>query len=208
MRGFAAAAVVAIVLAGQEPAVAMTVRQPEQAAPAKAATSQAMPVAKSRWKMNLSDDAFAAAGSNARDATVTYDLGHGFSLGFDAAYAMTSSHQSLTQDGSPLASGRAGFALFRNNWMTPGDQLGFEIAKPLRAYDSAAFSGTDTFGFPIATMHTGLVSQGSETDVLLNYSLPFDGTTSGNVSLLGRENADDIQGQHDVAALVSIKHNF
>ena len=115
------------------------------------------------------------------------DLGHGYTLGFDKAYAITG--VSATPTGGPAA----GIAISRQNLAQPGDSLGFAVSKPL----------------PVAPdQPPGLTPGGSETDFSIIYAAPLDPTTTGIVSLAARQDVDNLPGQHDVAAMIRLRHSF
>ncbi len=160
--------------------------------------------------------ALGSANSTSFGLGANYDLGKGFSLGFDAAYAVTSpsgAQNSLIGNMSRLDSRAVGFALAKSDISRKGDKLGIEVSRPLRVYAGSATltgaTGTDGFGNPVITsQRLGLTPGGTETDFSVLYSLPLDETTTGSLILSGRQNADDVQGQHDVAAVIRLKHNF
>jgi hypothetical protein len=126
-------------------------------------------------------------------------------MGFDAAYALTSPPGG---DGvSDQRSYGVGFAVSKKNVVHEGDRLGVAVSKPLLAYPESA-AGTDASGASTGSPRVGLSPGGSETDFSIIYATPLNPTTTGVVSLAARQDADNEPGQHDVAAMVRIKHNF
>ena len=115
------------------------------------------------------------------------EIGRGYTLGFDKAYAITST--SVTPTGRPAA----GLMVSRQGVVQPGDSLGFSVTKPLPPPQGQA---------------PELTPGGSETDFSIIYAAPLDPTTTGIVSLAARQDADNLPGQHDVAAMVRVRHSF
>jgi hypothetical protein len=165
--------------------------------------------AQSTGALSLGD----AARSESFGLGAEIDLGHGYSLGFDASYAVTTpgaAQNSLISNVSALQSMSASLALAKSGLAAEDDSLGIQLAKPLRVFAGAADvtvpTGADADGNPVLqTTRVSLAPTGNETDVNLSYARPFGKDVSASVTLSGRQDADNIAGARDAAGMVRVK---
>ncbi|MGE3622906.1 MAG: S8 family serine peptidase [Bdellovibrionales bacterium] len=149
-------------------------------------------------------------------AGVNYDLGDGYQIGVDASYATTGSNgntNSLIGGTSRLQSSSFSLAFVKDDVTGVGDRLGVSIDKPLRVFSGSAMvnvpTGTDNNGNPIVeSQRVNLAPTGSETDLGFTYSRPLAQDLLGSFNLTYRNDADNISGNQDAAAMVRMKYNF
>jgi hypothetical protein len=143
-------------------------------------------------------------------------LGGGLNLGLDTIVAATGpsrNQASLIAGTSRLYSAGFSVALNKQNLTGADDNLAVSIKKPLRVYGGSADvdvpSGTDGNGNPIVRgIRTGLAPSGNETDLGLDYMRPFAGRGSASFSMAYRNDADNIAGARDAAAMVHYRLRF
>jgi len=144
------------------------------------------------------------------------DLGEGYKVGFDAALATTrpgSNSSSLINSTSQLDSMSFSLAFAKDNLTGADDGLHLSVDKPLRVYSgSASLSvpvGTDMSGNPIISrQRASLTPDGNETDVTLGYTRPLYESISSRFDLSFRNDADNVSGAHDAAAMMHLGLSF
>lgn len=149
-------------------------------------------------------------------AGTNVNLGGGYQIGFDAAYSTTNpthNPNSLITDTSRLQSESYGMALSKHGLIGLGDTLGVSVVRPMRVVSGTANLavpvGQDALGNPIfQQQRVGLSPNGTETDLGLAYNRPFSQDMLGGVSLSYRDNADNIAGTHDAAAMAHFRLSF
>ena len=143
-------------------------------------------------------------------------LGDGYQLGLDSTYVITdpsSNANSLITSTSKLQSMALSAALAKNDLTTKGDRLSLFLDKPLRVYSGNANltvpSGNDINGNSIITSaKASLVPNGSETDLGFNYKRPISDDSNIDFRLTYRNDADNISGARDAAAMATYKFSF
>jgi len=143
-------------------------------------------------------------------------FGDGYQLGFDAAYAVTSGAggaESFVTGTSTLGSESFSLALTKDDVSGVGDKLGITVDKPLRITSGSASLavpvGQDDFGNPIIeNERTSLVPNGSETDLGFVYNRPIEEGVSTGLNVQYREDADNVAGAHDAAAMARLDLKF
>ncbi|MFZ4761447.1 MAG: S8 family peptidase [Alphaproteobacteria bacterium] len=144
------------------------------------------------------------------------DLGSGYQLGLDTVYASTSASDnknSLISGTSRLQSKGFSVALAKQDVTGNKDTLHISFEKPLRVYSGNASLalpvGTDLDGNPIIeNKKVSLVPNGSETDINLGYNRPLTDNIDGGFQLSYRNDADNIRGATDAAAMIRVKMSF
>ena len=144
------------------------------------------------------------------------DLGDGYQIGIDAAYASTGStgnSNSLIGGTSRLDSSSFNLAIAKDDVTGVGDRLGVSLDKPLRVFSGSANvsvpTGTDNNGMPIIqNQNVSLVPTGSETDLGFVYSRPLAERLLGSFNFIYRNDADNVAGAQDAAAMMRVKYNF
>jgi hypothetical protein len=147
---------------------------------------------------------------------VNIALSRGWALGFDGAYALTDSSGSggsLISDTSRLAGYSFTLGLVNQNLTGIHDSFGVSVAKPLRVYsgsvDLTVPTGTDMNAQPIVShVRVGLAPSGNETDFSLDYLRPFGPKMTGGLNVAYRNDADNIAGAKDFAAMYRFKLAF
>jgi hypothetical protein len=145
-----------------------------------------------------------------------YDFENDLSLGLDLNYSTTNATKnpdSLITSTSRLQSYSANLALTKKNLATTDDKLGFSIIKPMRVFSGSANlslpTGADDEGNPIIQNQTvSLAASGSETNFTLSYFYPFTEDLDTNVNFSYRNDADNIAGNTDGAAMLKIRYSF
>lgn len=143
-------------------------------------------------------------------------LGNGFNIGFDTVAATTSpSHnsQSLISSTSRLFSAGASVVVTKENLTGRDDTLGAFVKKPLRVYGGSANvdvpRGEDEDGNPIIYKEqVGLAPSGNETDIGFDYRRPLGYGFTSALSMTYREDADNIAGARDGAAMAYVNLKF
>ncbi|MEI6730006.1 MAG: hypothetical protein WCL30_02000, partial [Pseudomonadota bacterium] len=70
-------------------------------------------------------------------------------------------------------------------------------------------TGVDANGSPvISNVKASLVPSGNETDVGFNYNRPLGDSVNAGLSVTYRDDADNISGNKDAAALLKVKVGF
>lgn len=146
------------------------------------------------------------------------DLGEGFQIGFDASVTQsgpTHNADSLISDTSRLEGAAFSLALAKNELTDAHDSLSLSVNKPLRLYSGTADVnvpvGADQLtGAPIIqTERVKLAPTGNETDLGFAYNRPlWDKDTTLGFSLTYRDDADNVAGAHDAAAMLRYKMAF
>ena len=143
-------------------------------------------------------------------------LGAGLNLGLDTIVASTnpsSNQASLIAGTSRLYSAGFSVALNKENLTGNDDTLGISMKKPLRVYGGSANvnvpQGSDINGNPVIhSVQASLVPTGNETDLGLDYLRPLAGSASASFSMAYRNDADNIAGAQDTAAMVHYRLKF
>lgn len=144
------------------------------------------------------------------------DLGDGYGVGVDMAWAVTDATQnrnSLISGTSGLTSFAFGAAFSKERLFGDHDALELSAKKPLRVYGGTATltygAGTDMNGQPIlATSRSSLVPGGSETDLGVAYGTPVADGIRASVNLMYRNDADNVAGARDGAMMTRLKIVF
>jgi len=143
-------------------------------------------------------------------------LGDGYNLGLDAAFTTTdpsNNSASLVTGTSQIRGAAFSAALSQNNLSGVNDKLSLFIDKPLRIYSGSASlavpTGVDANGSPvISNVKASLVPSGNETDIGFNYNRPLGDSVNAGLSVTYRNDADNISGNKDAAALLKVKVGF
>jgi hypothetical protein len=144
------------------------------------------------------------------------DLGDGYTFGMDTIAASTSgarNRNSLVTGTSRLISAGFSTVLNKENLTGAGDNIGFSFKKPLRVYAGSADinvpTGTDDKGNAVmSSSRVSLAPSGSETSFGLNYQRPLESGATVGFRLSYREDADNISGNRDAAAMLSFSTSF
>ncbi len=144
------------------------------------------------------------------------NLGHGYNIGFDTVAATTSpssNSQSVIAGTSRLVSAGASAVITKENLTGRDDTLGVFAKKPLRVYGGSADvdvpRGEDANGNPtIYKERVGLAPSGNETDIGFDYTRPLGFGVMSSVSMTYRDDADNIAGARDGAAMAHVNLRF
>jgi hypothetical protein len=144
------------------------------------------------------------------------DLGNGYNFGVDTIAASTSgthNRNSLIKSTSHLTSAGFSMVLNKENLTGAGDNLGFTVKKPLRVYSGSAHvdvpTGTDSFGNPIIEgRNANLSPSGNETDFGVDYRRPLAPGVTSDFSFMYRQDADQVKGARDGAAMFHLTASF
>jgi len=158
----------------------------------------------------------ASASTMAFGIGANVDLGGGWQAGFDAAYASTDtsgSTGSFIGSTSGLSSDSFSLALAKDDVSGVGDRLSVALDKPLRIFAGSASlalpTGTDDNSNPIISHeNVSLTPSGSETDFDLSYARPLASNMSGSFDFAYRNDADNVAGLTDAAAMVHLRLSF
>jgi len=144
------------------------------------------------------------------------NLGNNYQLGLDAVYASTdksADQNSVISNISALSSMAYNVEVTKANFTGNDDNIGIAIGKPLRIIGGSAEVdvpvGTDNNGNPIINRErTSLVPTGNETDLSLNYTRPIAEDINSGFSLSYRNDAANIAGVNDAAAMLHMDIKF
>ncbi|MCE9507048.1 MAG: S8 family serine peptidase [Alphaproteobacteria bacterium] len=144
------------------------------------------------------------------------DLGDGYSFGMDTVAASTSGSKnsnSLVTGTSRIMSAGFSTVLNKENLTGVSDNLGLSFKKPLRVYAGSANinvpTGTDDDGNAVmSSSRVNLAPSGSETSFGLNYQRPLESGATVGFRLSYRDDADNISGNRDAAAMLSFSTSF
>ncbi len=158
----------------------------------------------------------ASASTMAFGIGANVDLGGGWQAGFDAAYASTAtsgSAGSFIGGTSGLSSDSFSVALAKDDVSGAGDRLSVALDKPLRIFAGSASlalpTGTDDNSNPIISHeNVSLTPSGSETDFDLSYARPLASNMSTSFDFAYRNDADNVAGLTDAAAMVHLRLSF
>lgn len=145
-----------------------------------------------------------------------FELADDLHFGIDANYASTSptkNDDSLISSTSRLGSASFNMALKKDNLDIMGDKLNISLVKPMRVYSGNASLtvpvGNDNEGNPIVENYTvGLAPSGNETDLNFSYFRPVNEDLDVSFKLSHRNDADNIAGKTDSAAMFRFKYDF
>jgi hypothetical protein len=144
------------------------------------------------------------------------DLGRGYTFGVDTIAASTSgSHtqNSLVKSTSRLTSAGFSMVLNKENLTGVNDNLGISVKKPLRVYAGSAQvevpTGTDNNGNALMQRsNVGLTPSGSETNCTFSYRRPLAPGMSSELNVSYRQDADNVAGARDAAAMLHLSAAF
>jgi subtilisin family serine protease len=144
------------------------------------------------------------------------NLGNDYNLGLDLNYATTNpttNPDSFITSTSRLQSQSMSLAFTKQNFDKTGDKLGFSILKPMRVFSGSANLtlpvGVDDVGNPIIQNQVvSLIPDGNETNLNLTYSRPVNEKLNTSFNLSYRDDADNIAGKTDAAAIFRVKYDF
>ena len=148
--------------------------------------------------------------------TMSFDLGHGRGLLFDALLDRTSGAPQLTggliSSISPLTARAYGVSFVQANAFRPGDDLTLSIRKPLRVISGAAqlaVTTVDSQGYSSTNLvSVGLRPSGDETDAGVSYATPLRNGAYLTTGLTFRADADNVAGVRDVVARLAFNKRF
>ncbi len=157
------------------------------------------------------------ANSYAFGLSANYDLGGGLQLGLDATLVSTvpsGNAKSLVTKTSRLNAAGFGVALRKENLTGAGDTFTASIRAPLRVFSGHARLSVPVGADPetgdpvIRTEKASLVPDGFETGFALGYARPLDKATTLRFDFAFRNDADNIRGAKDHAALLRLTRRF
>jgi subtilisin family serine protease len=153
--------------------------------------------------------------SGAVGLSLTYDLGRGRSLLFDASQSRTAGASvpvGLVGAVTPLQARAFGVSFLQVNAFRPGDDLSVSIRKPLRVIAGSAqiaVTTVDSEGYATTSLTTvSLKPNGDETDLSLGYATHLGRQLSLNAGLDYRADASNIRGLNDADARLAMKFSF
>ena len=119
---------------------------------------------------------------------------------------------SILAGNSALYSRSFGIALTSRDILNKGDNAALSLAAPLRTYAgslSLANSTVDSNGLAVVTAQKiGLKPNGNEMNLTMRYQAPVRKNMQVDFSLQGTKDMQNIAGENDVTALVSMKYGF
>ncbi|MGO8919845.1 MAG: S8 family peptidase [Stellaceae bacterium] len=157
-----------------------------------------------------------SAGTRGMGLGNAFDLGRGYKLGFDMAWAVTDATKnanSMITGTSALTSYALAAAFSKDGVLEEKDTVGITAKKPLRVYSGGASvaygAGTDMSGAPIVqTQRVSLVPSGNETDLGIAYSKPLLTGMTGSLALSFKNDYGNVAGAKDAAVMTRLRFNF
>lgn len=148
-------------------------------------------------------------------ASSSVALADKLNLMVDATIARTAGSAAgsgLVSNVSDLYAQSYGVSLVQGDVVKADDSLSLSLKAPLRVYSGSAglaVSDVGEDGLPATRVNrVSLAPSGRELNLTLGYQAPIDDSTSWNLSLQGRHDADNVAGSNDVAMVAGWKMSF
>jgi hypothetical protein len=148
-------------------------------------------------------------------ASSSVALADKLNLMVDATIARTTGSAAgsgLVSNVSDLYAQSYGVSLVQGDVVKADDSLSLSLKAPLRVYSGSAglaVSDVGEDGLPATRVdRVSLAPSGRELNLTLGYQAPIDDSTSWNLSLQGRHDADNVAGSNDVAVVAGWKMSF